>query len=601
MSGLDPLAAFAAQVLANANAAIEQATLDLGVAVTELQAQIAVGDVIVATVLPATGDGVDRIALLGQTVPAQLPPGINPGESIAVQVTGFTNTAVLVRNLGPVDPQNPPTAVDFPPPQAAPSAALPAQTAILTTRNPVAQNSPAPAVPASSAAAPPAPSSPIAPPREVFVAASVRDGSLPLPEVIVSNDPSALPSPAEDLNARIAMNRTAPLPARTPPLPARPLPPTSVRPPPLASVRPPQVAPLPARGSVPPIITPARTTTPEVVLLTRLGVPISAMTLAAARNVNSAAQNVTASYQQLETLLADVTPTEQTTALRSALAFVAKFDVRNVRTLPEQIASFVSNVVDGAESKIAQIVRAWSTGVALSATQEETPAGASSAQSAVTQTPQTSQTPQTPLQTSQAPQPIVAATVEARSAERMVALEHDVKTAILALVENPPPGSSPQVAAALREALTATNALQLNVLSSRTNDSNAITIPLPAYFYDGGKPAHIRISRDGPGSKKAMDADNFHVSFILDTKSLGTVGIDVQTVGRSVSVDVKTQAGLSAERFRASFGRLRTRLEQLHYRVATMAAGALVPSPAAAQTDAVTNESPTHSNLDTRA
>ncbi len=322
------------------------------------------------------------------------------------------------------------------------------------------------------------------------------------------------------------------------------------------------------------------------------------MTLSAARGVNSAAQSVTASYQKLEALLADVTPTEQTTALRSALAFVAKFDLRNVSTLPEQIASFISNVVDGAESKIAQIVRAWSTGVALSATQDAVPENAPSAQGAVSQTPQT---PQTPLQTSQAPLPIVAATVEARSAERMVALEHDVKTAILALVESPPPGSSPQVAAALREALTATNALQLNVLSSRTNDTNAITIPLPAYFYDGGKPAHIRISRDGSGGKKAMDADNFHVSFILDTKSLGTVGIDVQTVGRSVSVDVKTQAGPSAERFRASFGTLRTRLEQLHYRVAAMAAGALAPSPPAAQTEGVANESQTHSNLDTRA
>ena len=93
MSGLDHAVAAltAAQVLANADATIEQATIDLGIAVADLQAQISVGQVIVATVLPPQ-NGVDYISLLGQNVPAQLPPGINPGEAIAVQVTGFHPT-----------------------------------------------------------------------------------------------------------------------------------------------------------------------------------------------------------------------------------------------------------------------------------------------------------------------------------------------------------------------------------------------------------------------------------------------------------------------------------------------------------------------------
>lgn len=623
MSGFGPLAAFAAQVLANANAAIEQATLDLGVAALEIQSQINVGDVIVATVLPAAGDGIDRISLLGQTVPAQLPPGINPGESIAVQVTGFTNTAVLVRNLGPVDPQNPPLAVDLPVPPP-PAAAVPAQTAVLTTRYPAtASAAPSSATPPAQASAntwtAPAPSlgsnpqlpaaaapnapTPVAPPREFFVAASVREGSVPIPPGILFEETE----PAADLEARIALNRSGSVPPQAAAAAQAAKPTVAARAPSVSQ-------PLTGRSSVPPIITPsralaadraaappaqtqasARPATPEAALLTRLRIPISAATLLAARGVNTAAQSVTSSYQKLEMLLASVPADERTTALRSALAFVGKFDLRNVRTLPEQIASFVSNVVDGAESKIAQIVRAWSASAALAAAsaEAETPADARTA-------PAPALPASAPGSPASAPLPIVPTDVAARSAERMVALDHDVKAAILALIESPPAGTSPQLATALREALIATNALQFNVLASRS-DSNTITIPLPAYFCDGGKPAQIRISRDVPGGKNAMDADNFHVSFILDTQSLGTVGIDVQTVGRSVSIDVKTQASLAADRFRTTLADLRSRLEQMHYRVASASAGVIVgPAPETDVAQAPSEPVP-RTNVDMRA
>jgi len=640
MSNLDPLAALAAQVIANADAAIEAAALDLGAALTELQSQISVGDVIVATVLPPQ-DGLDRISLLGQTVPAQLPPGINPGESIALQVTGFTNTAVLVTSLGVVDPENPPTAADVPPP--APAAPGAAQTAVLTTRFPI------PPSPATTSAIPPAtptgtsavpsPSTPVSPPREVFVAASVRNAP-PIPQVIVSEIQAAPPA---DLEARIALNRAGSLPPAPRPVVAQP-------PSAQAPATPPTVArggrpDVPGRGlTIPPIITPARgtaeraapltarittgtpapaatsaaaarvATTPEAALLTRLGIPISAVTLAAARGIGTAAQSVTTTYQKLESLLATVPADERTTALRSALAFVAKLDLRNVRALPEQIASFVSNVVDGAESKIAQLVRAWSTGVALAATEPEqganegstsqnapanaapanaAPANAALAQNASAQNAQSSVQPEFP--------PVPSPTVEARAAERMVALDHDVKTAILAMIANPPSGTSPALLTALRAALTATNALQFNVLASRSADANTITIPLPAYFYDGGKPAQLQISRDAPNGKNRMDADNFRVAFILDTKSLGTVAIDVQTVGRNVSVDVKTEASLSAERFRTTLPDLGARLEQLHYRVATMAAGVAAAAPQSEANPQVTTEAGPRSNVDMQA
>src|ERR1700752_3114766 len=116
MSGLDPVAAFTAQVLAGAQAAIEEAQLNLGALLDDFKAQINVGDVLTATVMPPE-NGSDRISLLGQTITAQLPPGVYPGEALSLQVTGFTNTAILVRNLGVPDPtQPPPPAPELPAP-----------------------------------------------------------------------------------------------------------------------------------------------------------------------------------------------------------------------------------------------------------------------------------------------------------------------------------------------------------------------------------------------------------------------------------------------------------------------------------------------------
>ncbi|MGB6985746.1 MAG: flagellar hook-length control protein FliK, partial [Candidatus Aquilonibacter sp.] len=170
------------------------------------------------------------------------------------------------------------------------------------------------------------------------------------------------------------------------------------------------------------------------------------------------------------------------------------------------------------------------------------------------------------------PVPVSAEAIAAQAAERTAAMDYDVKAAILAMIASPG-GNSPAIAGALRDALTATTALQLNVLNAQVTDPRTISIPLPAYFYTGGEPVTMQISRDAPNSKNKMDADNFHIAFVLDTKSLGTVAIDLQTVGRAVSVDVKTQATPAADRFRATLGDLRSRLEQLRYNVAAIGAG----------------------------
>ncbi|MBV8489296.1 MAG: hypothetical protein JO199_02110, partial [Candidatus Eremiobacteraeota bacterium] len=71
MAGFNPLAA------AGLEAALGQSSLaaiDLGVAIEVLQAQLTIGDLLTATVLPPQG-GTDLLSFLGQSVPAQLPPG----------------------------------------------------------------------------------------------------------------------------------------------------------------------------------------------------------------------------------------------------------------------------------------------------------------------------------------------------------------------------------------------------------------------------------------------------------------------------------------------------------------------------------------------
>jgi hypothetical protein len=546
MSGLDPLAALAAQALANAQAAMDQAILSLGVDVAVLQAQVNVGEVIAATVLAPQG-GTDLLSFLGQTVTAQLPPGINPGETIALQVTGFTNSAVIVKNLGTIDPENPIPTVNVELPPQEPGAP---QSAILTTVTPVNVPPATPVLPPNPGPKP-APiqtaSTNVAPPREVFVAASVRQ-NVPVDRIEATIAQAAeqveedVVNIGSDVEARLALSRASVAPA--PPAPAAP----SAPPAPQATTATPSP---PPRGFpvAPPIVRNAQVqarATPEAALLARLRIPVTPITLAAARTVSTAAQSVTAAYERLESALAQLAP-EEGGALRSMLAFVARFDLRNTRALPEQLATFISDVLDGAEAKIAQAVSAWSELELPQVSAEETP-------------------------------PPTAAAVAATAAERTAAMDYDVKSAILAMINSPSEANnSPAIAGALHDALTATTALQLNVLNAQATDPRAVTIPLPAYFREGGEPAMLRISRDTPNGKNKMDADNFHIAFVLDTKTLGTVAIDVQTVGRVVSVDVKTQATTAADRLRSTLGDLRLRLEQLHYRVAAIAADVAPP------------------------
>jgi Flagellar hook-length control protein FliK len=749
MSAYNPLAALAA------GQAVTQAqvqAIDLGIQIEILQQQIEVGDLLTATVLTPQG-GSDRLALLGQTVLAQLPPGVNPGESLLLQVTGFTGNQILVQNLGTVDPANPPATVQVQiPPPLAPGAPQAVVLTTVVTPNPGEPAAPpaagasqapppaqlpaspaglVPAAPAGSFPTPPAvapggivPGS-VAPSRAVFVAASVQPANLPVNAAIVppaaatggsasstvpsapasAAAPSPAPSPpvAQTPSASLPQTASAPLPQSVPapaPPPSAPAPvvqdataaqqivaqadaqiagdiqqlgleariaatravaidiadlvtPATPRgiapgapplenqapwappaapasPPPIVSVRseaqPPATAP-PAAAAAPssPPVRAAVPVSPEALLLARLGVPVSATTLAAAKTIDTAAAQLPRVLARLDAALAGVTSEDgRVASLRAIAGFVQRLDPGNVRALPEQLAAFVSNLVDSAESKIASLVRAYlgaedagadvetavepdtdqATGAAPLPLPSQAPVpGAALSSAPAAPAPGGPLPPQAPVAADAAA--LASPAAAARVAERSIALQFDAKAAIAALAETPPPGAPASLAPALDDALTTITGLQLNVLNAQNADPRNINIPLPVFYHEGGRPVQLWLSRDAPKGGAKLDKDNFHIGFVLDTKSLGTVAIDMQTVGRSVSVNVKTTGPTAADRFRATLGELRERLESMQFRVAAMSADVAAHrpeaiAPAAAPTEAAEPDERPASVFDTR-
>src|SRR6185503_5954600 len=130
MSSIDPALASAQALLQAVDTALADATLNLGASGAEIAAQLQVGDLFPAIVLAPQG-GTDLLQIFGQTVAAQLPPGIHPGETIVLQVNGFDGNRILVSNLGVADPNNPPDLAQVVVPQ--PGSTEPRTVATLTT------------------------------------------------------------------------------------------------------------------------------------------------------------------------------------------------------------------------------------------------------------------------------------------------------------------------------------------------------------------------------------------------------------------------------------------------------------------------------------
>ncbi len=589
MASFDPLAALGLEAVAAAQQAIAQATIDLGVSAGVLQAQVSVGDVIPATILPPSG-GNDLLSFLGQTVVASLPQGVYPGETLALQVTGFSGSQILVRNLGVADPANlpPPVALE-PPAEGAPASAvlqtpLPSQQApaaavagSASERVPLrvlpqpAPGPPSPAGPNQSAGPTPSPAVPsnsMAPSPAVFAAAALRAAPASQPAAAQPQPGAPLQPIQAEVEARIAAARarSADIGSRLASDPvaeatARAVAPDAGRAPMLPPRQTP--APPPPAAASPPV-------SPEQALLSRLRVPQTAITLAAARILAQGAREIPRAFAALENALAQTPAGDpRVPGLRGLLSFTGRIDPSNTRTLAEQLASFVSNVLDGRESKFAAVVRA------LTAPEQPAEEPLSGATASVAFEERSA-----PAQAS-APAAALPPAAQAQVAERSAALELDVKTAIMSLLQAPPNGAAPTLSAALGSALNAITATQLNVLNARQSDPNAMLLSIPVFYRDGGAPAQLRIARDARKGG-SLDGDSFHVAFVLDTKTLGTVAIELQSVGREVSVSVKTEHPGAAARFRSTLADLRSRLEHLRYRVSAIGAG-VAPVRAAAE------------------
>lgn len=654
------------QAVLAAQTAIAEATLDLGAIAQSVVAQLKTGDLLSALVLPPSG-GVDHISLFGQSLPAQLPPGIAPGETLALQVTGFSPTQIFVRNLGAIDPQNPPETVNV---EIPPESAASLSQATLIARSPAA-SAPANPVQSGNASANPVQSgnasasaagstqrSSIAPPVEVFVAASVQpsrrdlaspsaqepiaqegatsDGERSLgapagaPAAATPQQQAANPAIASELEARLATARGArilppPSEMRAPAeSAATTTPPNAVRsapldtPPPQIAARlaPPMMEENVASASTQPNApTPPPPTSEEAVLLARLNLPTTPALLAAARAAQNAPANLVSAFARAQNALARFASQPAVSTVRAAMAFVSSLDPANAVALPQQLAAYVRTILSSTEGALTTLAENLATlepnaagthaAGTLASTLEAASASPLEATSA-TPLPDAARVVaamQRPGEIAAPPLPTVASPAhEAAVVAAQSVVNQDVKSALIALARDPQSAAIPGAANALGDAVTAIAAAQVHVLAANAAaDPRTLVVPLPVFFREGGAATQLRIGRDAPGSKNAMNADNFTLGFLLDTKTLGTVAIEIETSGRAVSVKVKTERDGAAKRFREGFDALRDRFEALRYRVATMQAAVAARSMPTAPGKARPEGAAPRSHLDAQA
>lgn len=614
---VDPGATLAA---ASASAAASAAALEALIA-AELQAlaadaealatQVTTGQVVTAQVLPSNGM-TDLINILGNRVAAALPPTLSPGDVFTAQVTGFDGSQILLQVLSSGEPP--------------PAAGAPASSPSLLPEAPATALEAAAARPAL----PPEVMPSVAPPPAVFVAASVR------PAAILTAPPSSQPTPLAptilaDIEARLAAARagsvgvSAPGPeaappalGSAPPAPASPAagaaaaaaaaaPPLRPQAAPLAAASaPPLPAPLlPSRFTLPPQITPsARFAEPAAApagpfnaapageaafrdpaaLVRALNLPVTPSNIAAAKLALDTPQRLPAALATLESALPQANdPRVQT--LRTLTAFLGKIEPSSPQ-LAAQISAYVDNVVGGGEPKLVQLLLAQQQAAAAPGAPAETVRPAPPAAPSATAPPPA----EPPLP------PAVAVLAMAQAAERHAALSVDLKTQLLSLINAPPAGreASEVLVPAASSALAAITAVQMNAAQAMNVTPQTVAFSLPMWLGSGYAQARIAVDRDAPETSggRALDGDNFHIAFVLETKNLGVVSVDLQTVGRAFSLAVKTENEGSAQRFGAALGMLTERLETLRYRVnsaeaAVAARGAASPANAAPVADSV--------------
>jgi hypothetical protein len=292
--------------------------------------------------------------------------------------------------------------------------------------------------------------------------------------------------------------------------------------------------------------------TEPVALLRALRLPVTPSGVAAATIALERPAQLPAALAALENALPRASDDPHVATLRTLLAFVGRIDPRSP-ALSAQIAAFVDQVATGGEAKLAVLLAAAEVAEPTQppGAQPVPPAGSDAAAAAE----------------AAAVRPLAAAL----AAERAAALGVDFKQTLLALAADS--ATSPALGNALTGALTALTSIQAEAAQALAVRPDGFAFTLPLVTPDGFTNAHIAVSRDaGDGRGRSADAANFHIAFILETKHYGTIAIDVMTVDREVTVDVRAEAAPAVRAFRDALGHLTTRLEALHYRVASAGA-----------------------------
>ncbi len=117
-------------------------------------------------------------------------------------------------------------------------------------------------------------------------------------------------------------------------------------------------------------------------------------------------------------------------------------------------------------------------------------------------------------------------------------------------------------------------ASQLSAIIAQQSQPGTWSFTVPIMLGQQMYPARIAVSRDKPeGQAEKITGDDFHIAFILDTKRLGTIAIDLHAVQRSVSVSVRTERPSAATTFKSALAKLGKRLEDMRYNVKALEAG----------------------------
>jgi hypothetical protein len=595
---VDPLAV-AATIQADLTALIDAELAQLAADAQALRGLLVEDAVVTARVLPSNGL-TDLLEIAGRRVAASLPPTVRPGDVLQARVAGFDGERILLQIVGtgadaavePLASGAPAAPPPLPPASAAPPPLPPASAAPPLAASPAPEPAAPPAAvplaaPAGTAVAPPG--ARVAPPAGTPVAVDqippaappARPGLGATFSSVVSRA-SVSPSPVAAANSAAA----PPAPA-VPSAPYRtvvvtPREPTSIEarlaatraavaqrvlggglrgftaPPPIAPKVPPAIATQVATPSAPlappssTVRVPALTAYAEpVALLRALRLPVTPSNVASATLALQRPERLPDALAALERALPRASGDPNVATLRTLLSFVGRIEPRSP-ALASQIAAYVDHVVDGAEPKLATLLAASRAAVP--------PADAPAAPAA----PALAQRSAPP----ESPPPLPAAV----AAERAAAVGADLKQTILALAADP--GTPHALAPALAGALTALTAVQVGAAQTLAAQPDGLAFTIPLTTPHGVSNAHITVKRDAPEGRggAALDPENFRIAFVLETAHYGTVAIDLVTVGREVTVDVRTEASPAMRAFRDALGGLTARLESLRYRVASAGA-----------------------------